>query len=273
MRRRDPGGFGRRLRAVALAAKDLADSLLGRRPALVPPRRLVEGVGGFDFREVGEHLAGIVREQGELRPHERLLDIGCGVGRLAVPMTGFLTTGEYLGFDLSAAAIRWCRRAISGAHPSFHFAHADIANSHYNPGGTTPAERFRFPCADASVDVAFAASVFTHLTPFAADRYLEESARALKPGGRLLASFFLLDESLRPGLGRFWPRFESFPEPYFAVADPRDPEAAIAFDRAVVLAALARHGFGEIRVLPGSWAHRQGALSFQDFVFARRLPD
>ncbi len=264
------GRVRRLLREARLRLVDGAEGWLGRRADLVPPRRLVEGVGGFDFTQVGEHLAQLVERLTGLRSSERILDIGCGVGRLAVPLTGRLSRGEYLGFDLSEEAIDWCRRAISPRFPNFHFVRADIANSHYNLRGRVPAERYRFPCADRSIDVAFASSVFTHLSPLPADRYLEETARVLKPGGRAALSFFLLDEAIRARRSEYWPRFLHEPEPFYAVADPEDPDAAIAYDESTVRAALERHGFEAIQVFRGSWLHLPDAFTFQDFVVARR---
>jgi SAM-dependent methyltransferase len=260
----------RAFRAAKLAALDLADRIAGRADPMVPPRRLVHGVGGMDFRDVGRHLAEIAIGRGGLRPHERILDAGCGVGRLAVPLAGYLTTGEYVGFDISRPAIGWCREAIESRHPNFRFVLADVFNSHYNPGGAVTAETYRFPCADASVDLVYASSLFTHLQPKAADRYLEESARVLKPGGRVALSFFLLDEAIRPRLSEFTPHFAHFPEPWYAVADPDEPEAAIAFDRGVVEEALQRHGFERVDITLGSWRFDPNALSFQEFVFAKK---
>ena len=224
----------------------------------------------MDYRDVGRHLMEIAVGPAGLRPHERILDAGCGVGRLATPLLDHLATGEYVGFDLSLPAIRWCREAIEPRHAGFRFVHADIFNSHYNPKGAIAPESYRFPCADGSVDLVFAASLFTHLQPKAADRYLEESARVLKPGGRAALSFFLLDDPGRARLDDFTPRFATFPEPWYAVADPREPEAAIAFALDSVVEALARHGFETQSVTRGSWSFHQGGLSFQDFLFCRK---
>ncbi|MEO8274721.1 MAG: class I SAM-dependent methyltransferase [Thermoanaerobaculia bacterium] len=264
-------GLRRRARLARFRALDSADFLLGRRDPLVPPRRYVDGVGGFDFAQVGRHLAAIAIEHGQLAPTERILDIGCGVGRLAVPLTSYLTSGEYVGFDISRPAIDWCLRAIAEHHPRFWFRFVDVANSHYNPRGRILPEAFRFPCADGSVDVAFAASIFTHLVPAAAEQYLGEAARTLKIGGRGVFSFFLLDPEVRLRLKTLGPRFEHFIETFCAVADRDDPEAAIAYDVEVVTSALERHGLEVLSVARGSWAGFSRSVSFQDFVFVRRV--
>ena len=104
---------------------DACDRVTGRRDALTPPRRL-QFVGGGDFRAVGQHFLHLFREVGDLRPDERVLDVGCGVGRIAAALTGYLSTkARYEGFDVVPEAIRWCQRAITSRHPNFRFQLAD----------------------------------------------------------------------------------------------------------------------------------------------------
>jgi SAM-dependent methyltransferase len=260
----------RRLRHARLAILDVWDVLARRRPPMTPSRRLIEDVGGLDFRDVGEHLAQWAIELGGLQPHEHILDAGCGVGRLAVPLTSYLTRGDYVGFDVSRAAIAWCQRHISAARPNFSFTFADIRNEHYNPRGAIAPEQFRFPCASESIDLVFAASLFTHLTPAAANHYVAESARVLRSGGRAVISFFLLDHAVRARLGELQPRFVNFPEPYYAIAEADDPGAAVAYDIAAVEAALGRHGLEIARVERGAWSGQAKAMSFQDVIVAKK---
>lgn len=266
-KRATPERFHPWLRTARLLALDVVDLLTGRRPDLVPPRRKVEEVGGHDFLAIGRHLLEVAIGVGELKPCERVLDVGSGVGRFAVPLTSFLESGSYEGFDLHRWGIRWCARRITPRFPRFRFRHLDLRNSHYNPKGTISPERFHFPYPAASFDLVFAASVYTHLTAATTTRYLEESARVLRPGGRLLASFFLLDgEPQRPGST---PCFREREGPC-ACADPRDPEAAIACEREWLERALLGAGFQAIEVRRGSWRGGDPGLSFQDFVLARR---
>jgi SAM-dependent methyltransferase len=165
---------------------------------LLPPRRLRLALGGDIFRELGERTVRNATELADLGPGDRVLDIGCGPGRVALALSGRLEGGSYEGFDPDAAGIRWCRRQITPRFPSFRFRHVDLANAEYNRRGGERAAAFVFPYEDASFDLVIAASVYTHLTPPEVANYLRETARVLAPGGRCLASFFLVnEESLR----------------------------------------------------------------------------
>jgi SAM-dependent methyltransferase len=157
-------------------------------PAL-PHQSLLDTVGAGtleNFYLVGEAWAHVLHHR--LAPGATALDIGCGCGRTA----RFLLFREdiaYIGFDIFEPAIAWCNRYLAPfAKGRFRFEHFDAHSGHYNPRGRLKATEVRFPAADASIDVAFAASLFTHLLEDDARHYLRESARILKPTGVLVAS-------------------------------------------------------------------------------------
>lgn len=116
-----------------------------------------------------------------------VLDIGCGCAKTArhLAHNPHLT---YVGFDIMKDAINWCNQTFVDYADRFRFVHFDGVSQHYNPGGTIRAEEYVFPCEDRSVDIAFAASVFTHLFEADARRYLQETARVVRPGGLALMS-------------------------------------------------------------------------------------
>ncbi len=157
------GGMLARVTSSArLRALDLRDRLTGRGDPLVPPRRL-NFVGNSDFVTTGDEFLEHFVELAGLRPSERVLDIGCGIGRMARPLARYLdASGSYDGFDINRAAIEWCRRHYR-THPNFRFEVADLRNQRYHPEGRHRADEYRFPYPDASFDVAVATSVFTHL--------------------------------------------------------------------------------------------------------------
>ncbi len=255
--------------SVRLRALDAAEGVLGRREPLVPPRRL-NFVGNSDFVETGEEFLRHFREVAGLRSSDRVLDVGCGVGRMARVLVGELRPphGAYDGFDVSRRGIAWCRRHYRDTPVPFRFAHVDLLHPVYHPTGTLSPAAFRFPYADASFDLVIATSVFTHLLEDVADRYLAEAARVLAPGGRLLATWFLLDPAeppTRDAIVAFLPTAGAA-----AVADPDVPEAAVAYPAAWVRDRLASHGFhAEVDVHRGTWTGRPGR-SAQDIIVARR---
>jgi SAM-dependent methyltransferase len=264
-----------RERAVAslrLRALDVADRVAGRAEPLVPSRRLQSAVGQGDYVFMGEEFLGHFRELAGLRPDHRVLDIGCGFGRMARPLAGFLdpAAGSYRGFDVDARGIDWCARRYAGRYPHFRFEAADLRNGVYNPAGTRAAEHYRFPYADDSFDLAFATSVFTHLLAPAAERYLAEAARVLAPGGRLLGTFFVLDDASRRAVADGAAALP-FPDPDadVSVLAPDSPEAAIAYDRGWLEQRLAANGLELEGLHPGAWTGSGDGLSYQDIVVAR----
>ncbi len=260
--------LGERVRdSVRLRALDLRDRLSGRADRLVPPRRL-DFVGHSDFVETGDEFLGHFVELGGLQPHHAVLDVGCGIGRMARPLAGFLSgEGSYHGFDVNRDGIGWCRRRYARFR-NFHFVVADLYNRRYNPHGTQKAIDYRFPYEAERFDFAILASVLTHLLEDEAEHYLSETARVLKPGGRAVATFFLLEEESRRLIaeGRSGLDFLE-PEAHVSVLSDDMPEEAVAYDEGWVYERVAGHGMRILEpVRPGSWCGREGALSFQDVV-------
>lgn len=264
-----PSPLRRAWQSLRLRAADAGDRARGRRDPLIPPRRL-DFVGDSDFAATGEEFLGHFRALAGLRPSDRVLDVGCGIGRMARVLAGELRPpGSYDGFDIVAAAIAWCDRRYARpgvASVPFRFHHADLHHPVYNPAGSGAAERFRFPYDDGSFDLVIATSVFTHLLDPAAGRYLSETARVLAPGGRMLSTWFVLDPASPPEPAASAWTFRAHTEHAARVGDFAAPEAAVAYELTWLREAISRHGLS-IRepVHLGSWRGRPGR-SFQDIV-------
>src|SRR5439155_26776504 len=122
-----------------------------------------------------------------LQPHERVLDLGCGIGRMAVALTRYLDhRGSYEGLDIVEAGIKWCTKHVTPRFPSFRFQLADVFNSHYNPKGKFKPSEYRLPYQADDFDFVFLTSVFTHMFAPEVENYLSEVHRVLRPGGRCL---------------------------------------------------------------------------------------
>ena len=247
---------------------------------LVPPRDALPGyarryAGKQDFKAAGERFLSTATRHG-LEPHHRVLDVGCGVGRFAVAVAGFLDErGSYTGLDTSKQCIKLCRRWIGSKLPSFEFRRADVFNTSYNRKAEVTADRYRFPFDDGSFDFAFSNSLFTHLVPADADNYLRQIGRVLKPGGRTLNTMFLLNDESRAQLEGDSPRHDA-PHALDGVARvkiPERPEAWIAFDEGFIGEGHDRAGLRIEHVRYGAWSGRESSgpgFGTKDIVVAVR---
>lgn len=233
----------------------------------VPPPEL-RFIGDGEFLEVGaEFLRWFVR-LGGLAPQERVLDIGCGVGRMAIPLTQYLDTGAYDGMDPSAEGIGWCQRYISTAYPSFRFRHVDLMHPIYNPEGILRTVDTGLPFPDGAFDFVFMTSVLTHLEADEIAAYAREIRRVMAPGARLLLTAFMLNRPAREGLraGRGALPFDGDAEAPVVHANRKHPTAAIAYDEDFLLSLFLKAGLRRRRpVVYGRWSGRSNpGPAFQD---------
>ena len=176
---------------------DIYDSLSGKKIKYIPPRGMIF-TGRGDYIKLANMFFGYFKNYCNLQPENRILDIGSGIGRMAVPFIGYLNhQGSYEGIDIVKTGINWCNKNISKINPQFKFIHSDIYNDLYNTKGVIKGEEYVFPYRDVEFDIAFLTSVFTHMLQAEVEQYIKEIARVLKPGGKCLATFFILnDESV-----------------------------------------------------------------------------
>jgi SAM-dependent methyltransferase len=271
--RRLPLRFRVELRRLLLLPKDGADLLLGRRKDLVPLRYSNRFVGDGDFVAVGDEFLKYFVDLGGLRPTHRVLDVGSGIGRMARALTKYLTGGSYEGIDIVPQGIDWCRRNVSQRYPNFRFQLADIRNLMYNPRGKFEAAEYQFPFGDADFDFTYLTSVFTHMRKREMEHYLLEITRTLRPNGRCLVTYFLLNDESRALIEADRSSLDfKYPLDGCWTKDEDVPETAVAFDEEYIRKLYHDLGFTVETVRHGSWCGRQEYLSYQDIIVAWRNP-
>jgi SAM-dependent methyltransferase len=107
---------------------------------------------------------------GPLTPSHRILDFGCGWGRVTRFFLRDIAPENLVGIDVDEEAIAACR----ATNPWASFEHCE-----------------RFPPTafeSGSFDLVYAYSVFSHLSEEAHLRWLEEFERILRPGGVVIVT-------------------------------------------------------------------------------------
>ena len=160
-------------------------------------RKYVKTLGQRHTRDQAMHIAiggefeafGILERdllvQYGLQPGGHVVDVGCGSGRLAKPLSEYLR-GPYLGIDIVPDLVDYARDLVG--RPDWRF---EVA-----PG-------LEIPERDGTADIACFFSVFTHLLHEQSYAYLKEARRVLKPDGLVIFSF------LEFAMPNHWPVFET----------------------------------------------------------------
>jgi SAM-dependent methyltransferase len=240
--------------------------------SLIPPRELWVGRDdpiGHYYRWIWEYLAYLTLIT-RLKREEAVLELGCGHGRTARGLLFYLRTpGRYVGLDVDKSRIDDARERITARWPSFEFVWANVRNAQDNPAGDDAAS-YRFPFDDSSFDVVYAASLFTHLLPAETLNYFRECRRVLKPNGRCLFSFFILDHYRGRGT-TISPHYQfDSPLPFYdgvAVRDPVFPHVAVSYNVATLREFADLSGLRMVEIFPGLWSENPGwAVHEQDLI-------
>jgi SAM-dependent methyltransferase len=162
----------------------------------------------------------------EVRPGERVLDLGCGAGRFVAAVRG--AGADPVGVELAEAALERARGNAPGADLRL------VADD-----GSLPLEH-------ASVDLVWCSEVLEHVPDTA--HLLLEVRRVLRPGGRLLVT--VPDHPRLRTAVIALTRFE-------AHFDPLGQHLRF-YTRRSLAATLEHAGFEDVRVRPGltAWASR-----------------
>jgi SAM-dependent methyltransferase len=240
--------------------------------ASLPPKELRTLVGSpeiDDFNLVGSGLVEFFKDHCDLKPYEKMLEPGCGCGRVAQFLTKYLDNkGQYEGFDIVEKSIEWCLDNINSKFPNFHFTHSDIQNTFYNPAGKIKASEYRFPYADRSFDFVFLPSVFTHMLPEDMEHYFSEIARVLKTDGRCLISFYLLNEESIKNMNNNVSQTIFTIKGNYGVADINVPEAVVAYQEEYVKQLFKKNKLNIKSIYYGSWCGRTKYVRGQDYIKA-----
>jgi len=229
------------------------------------------GSGG-KFKEAGQRFLKSFIELADLQPNHKVLEIGSGMARIAMPLTNFLKDeGEFYGLDTTTEAIDFCQRNISTRFQNFHFTVADVRNRTYRPNGKYTSSNYKFPYPDEHFDFVFAIAVFSHFLFDDVKNYLHEVARVLKNDHKCFITFFLLNENslkrIESGLvegKKFKFKFDGFMS-----VNEKIPETTVSHQESLIKKLYQGCGLKiEEPIRYGQWAGNKNTISGQDSIIA-----
>jgi SAM-dependent methyltransferase len=188
-------GFIRRNIDIESALRNYYRSL-GDYPEV--PQAMLNYIGSGEAGQSGYRLIGFIYFYHLLkligiRGNSRIMDIGCGAGRIGFGLAPFLHAekGEYIGFDTWGDGIQWAHDNLRPLYPLLSF-NTLTAPEQGRRKGYMAEYAAEIPVDSNSFDLVISTSLFTHLKQVAYMSYLQQIHRALKLNGVALITAFLV---------------------------------------------------------------------------------
>jgi len=184
---------------------------------------------GADHADLHTRFTSMV---GNLMTPQKILDLGCGFGKSTQPFYSAFSQAQVEGIDLSAPCLRLAAHTARAAGATnVHFRQRDAADTGYSAG---------------SFDLVTSTMLLHETPPEPLDTLIEEAARVLEPGGRMIhLDFHHLPDAFARFM--FYGHGRRNNEPYMQPVAELD-----------VRKLLQRHGFADIRIEPFSEAEGLG---------------
>ena len=193
---------------------------------------------GPEFKDDNFYLESAEGEAKRLIDHfqctseSRVLDIGCGQGRLPIGILRKIGQINYTGIDVDSKSIDWCSQYIEQSNTSFKFKHLDLHNERYNKKGIKADGQFSFDLEPGSVDIIYLYSVFSHTTEEDFRAYLKDFSRILDDNGKIFFTTFVEEDV---------PDFSINPDDYQLKCS--GPLHIVRYNKNYLFSILEEHGF------------------------------
>jgi SAM-dependent methyltransferase len=201
------------------------------------------------------------------RENAKILDFGCGTGKLAVSCFPFI--GKYIGIDTSKNDIDIAKENFK--EKKFKFVWVPAKNELYNKEGSKP-DSVSWPVKDKSLDAVVGCSIFTHLSEEDSIYYINQIWSKLKQNGIAILSFFFLNETYdaKDFNKTRWNFDKTYPgsKNWYYSSHFKIPESQIGVDQNGINK-LTKDKFIIKNLYEGNWKVKYG-LFFQDILILEK---
>lgn len=238
-------------------------------------------VGGSDPELVGDMCAWHLSRHTPINDQTRLLDFGCGIGRVTLAMLKHHPSIKGItGIDIVPKMVDFCRDTIGSQFPNVNFELTADTNDHYEryKDGAKPKSRSELSKAYGDqFDVAYAFSVFTHVDVEDFVSLLKFVGTMMKPGGHFFFTAFALSPysrgriKNRKTIGSYvTPKSTFIKQDKVLIGNPDDRLAFIAYDIAMIEEMICQAGLVPTLVEYGEWRGGGVSSSLQDLFVCRK---
>ncbi len=214
-----------------------------------------------------------------LKPSSRLLDYGCGLGRLAYAASKFLSDdGAYYGFEPNMEALTFLKTAYA-ERPNFHFHGVElsveddyvaVAKGDRREEGVKANEIDPTEFVDSAIDVQWSCSVFTHMWTDSIINSLRSFNDMVSVEGHCVNTWLVVDDFaaylLRCGRAD---RTLPFRINGALTSSEDNPLNITAYELSTVQEIYRDAGHEIVDILYGSWAGRDNGVIYQDIVISK----
>lgn len=261
------------IRRIYFLPIDTLDLILGKRHKYVPPRGLIytgSAKGAKNYIEQGALQLDSLKQTIDLKPDDIVLDIGSGIGRTAIALSGYLNSeGRYEGFDVVKLGVDWCNSRIGKDFPNFHFKYVALFNDLYNESKEKAVD-FVFPYSSDTFDKVFSFSLFTHMQIADIENYFGEINRVLKKDGFAFSTFFLYNDAEEALISDNGDYSFSIKKDGYRLMSDQVKAGNVAIHKDKLAEMMSNKNLVIDKIIDGFWKGENTSMEFQDIVIFKR---
>lgn len=259
------------IRHLILSPIDIFESITGKRPYGVPPRRALPCHRDM-YLERGKKLFNHFRQFTALQPGHAVLDVDPHYGEFAVQLSRYLNEhGFYQGLNHISAEADFCKRYIVRLHPNFSFQLKNIYSPPVQASGHSGNVFSKFGLSGHQYDRVFLSTAIAHLLPAGVPSLLEELSQVMKPGSKCIMQLFIVNcESENLMLTQ--PAALHFPvNKGLYRLQSKTGKLLVAYDEEWLFEKLENAGLKMESIKYGSWCGRKHFFEYEDMLICSKV--